>query len=87
MIRCGEPIALTAHFRPFATRGPTDGPELNPIECVGRDLQDGLASRQLLNVDAPQDESSQLLRASETPTRQSLTGDTYLMEAVNALRT
>ena len=23
MIRCGEPIALTAHFRPFATGGPT----------------------------------------------------------------
>jgi hypothetical protein len=62
-------------------------PELNPIERVWRDLKDDLAWQQFLNVDAQQDAVDQLLRAYDAPTLQSLTGYTYLVEAVNALLT
>jgi hypothetical protein len=66
---------------------PPYGPELNPIERVWRDLKDDLAWQPFLKVDAQQDEVEQLLRADDAPTRQSLTGDTYLVEAVKALLT
>jgi transposase len=62
-------------------------PELNPIERVWRDLKDDVAWQQFLNVDAQQDAVSQLLQAYDAPTLQSLTGYTYLVEAVNALLT
>ena len=63
---------------------PPDCPELNPIERVWRDLQESIAWQQFRHVDAPQDELSQLWQAYDAPTRHSLTGDTYLVEAVNA---
>jgi transposase len=66
---------------------PPYGPELNPIERVWRALQDDLAWQQFLSVDAQQDDVGQWLRADETPTRQSLTGYAYLVEAINALFT
>jgi hypothetical protein len=60
-------------------------PELNPIERVWRDLKDDLAWQQFAHLDAQQDYVSQLLRAYDASTRQSLTRDAYLMEAINAL--
>lgn len=62
-------------------------PELNPIERVWRDLKDDLAWQQFLTVDAQQDEVSQLLRAYDASTLQSLTGYTYLVDAIYALLT
>ena len=62
-------------------------PELNPIERVWRDLKDDLAWQQFLSVDAQQDDVSQLLRAYDAATLQSLTGYAYLMDAINALFT
>ena len=39
---------------------PPDGPELNPIERVGRDLKDDLAWQPCANVEAPQADGGQL---------------------------
>jgi len=64
---------------------PPYGPELHPIERVWRDLQDDLAWQQFPRVDTQQDHVSQLLQAYDAPTRQSLTGDASLVEAMNAL--
>jgi hypothetical protein len=63
---------------------PPDGPELNPIERLWRDLKDDLAWQQCRNVAAQPDEGEQLWRAEAAPTRPALTGDTYVVEAVNA---
>ena len=60
-------------------------PELNPIERLWRDLKDDLAWQQFISVDVQQDYVGQLLRAYDAPTLQSLTGYTYLVEAINAL--
>jgi transposase len=60
-------------------------PELNPIERVWRNLKDVLAWLQFPNLDAQQDYVGQLLQAYEASTLQSLTGYTYLVEAINAL--
>jgi transposase len=60
-------------------------PELNPIERVWRDLKDALAWLQFPHLDAQQDYVGRLLRAYDASTLQSLTGYTYLVEAINAL--
>lgn len=64
---------------------PPYGPELNPIERVWRDLKDALAWLQFPTLDVQQDYIATLLRAYEATTRQSLTGYTYLVEAIYAL--
>jgi hypothetical protein len=61
-------------------------PELNPIERVWRDLKDALAWRQFPTLDAQQDYVATLLRAYKATTLQTLTGYTYLVEAIHALR-
>lgn len=60
-------------------------PELNPIERVWRDLKDALAWLQFPNLDVQQDYIAQLRQAYEAGTLQSLTGCTYLVEAIHAL--
>jgi transposase len=60
-------------------------PELNPIERVWRDLKDALAWLQFPTLDVQQDYIATLLRAYEATTLQSLTGYTYLVEAIYAL--
>jgi transposase len=60
-------------------------PELNPIERVWRDLKDALAWLQFPTLDAQQDYIATLLRGYEAATLQSLTGYTYLVEAIHAL--
>jgi hypothetical protein len=64
---------------------PPSGPELNPIARVWRDLKDGLAWEQFTELAAQLDSVSALLQAYDAPTLQSLTGDTSLVEAINAL--
>jgi transposase len=60
-------------------------PELNPIERLWRDLKDDLAWQQFTSVEAQQDYVGQLLQAYDAVTLQTLTGYTYLVEAINAL--
>jgi transposase len=60
-------------------------PELNPIERVWRDLKDALAWLQFPTLDVQQDYIATLLRAYKATTLQSLTGYTYLVEAIYAL--
>jgi transposase len=60
-------------------------PELNPIERVWRDLKDDLAWQQFSHIDTQQDHVVRLLQAYDAATLQSLTGYTYLVNAVNAL--
>lgn len=60
-------------------------PELNPIERVWRDVKDDLAWKQFMHVEAQQDVVGQLLQAYDARTLQSLTGYTYLVDAINAL--
>ncbi len=60
-------------------------PELNPIERVWRALKDDMAWQQFADLNAQQDYLSDLLRAYEPATLQSLTGYPYLVEAVHAL--
>jgi transposase len=64
---------------------PPYGPELNPIERVWRDLKDDLAWGQFNDLAAQLDYVGDLLQAYDAPTLQSLTGYTYLVEAINAL--
>ena len=61
---------------------PPYGPELSPIERVWRDVKDALAWQQFPDLDAQQDRLSTLLRASEADTLQSLTGYSYLLDAI-----
>ena len=61
-------------------------PELNPIERVWRDLKDALAWLHFSTLEAQQDYIATLLRAYEAATLQALTGYTYLVEAIHALR-
>jgi transposase len=60
-------------------------PELSPIERLWRDLKDALAWLQFPTLEGQQDYVAALLRAYETTTLQSLTGYTYLLEAIHAL--
>ena len=60
-------------------------PELSPIERLWRDLKDALAWLQFPTLERQQDYLAALLRAYETTTLQSLTGYTYLLEAIHAL--
>jgi transposase len=60
-------------------------PELNPIERVWRDVKDELAWWQFPDLAAQEDFVGHLLRAYDAPTLQSLTGYTYLVEAIDAL--
>jgi transposase len=60
-------------------------PELNPIERGWRDLKDALAWLQFPHLDGQQDYVATLLQAYEAATLQSLTGYTYLVEAIYAL--
>jgi transposase len=62
-------------------------PELNPMERVWRDLKDALAWLQFPTLEAQQDYIATLLQAYEAATLQALTGYTYLVEAIYALRT
>ena len=64
---------------------PPDCPELNPIERLWRDLKDDLAWQQFNDSALQREAVADLLRAYDTPTIQSLTGYTYLVEAINAL--
>jgi transposase len=61
-------------------------PELNLMERVLRDLKDALAWLQFPTLEAQQDYIVTLLRAYEEATLQALTGYTYLVEAIHALR-
>jgi DDE superfamily endonuclease len=47
---------------------PPYGPELNPLERVGRDLKDDLAWQPFMTVDAQQDDVAQRLQAYDAPT-------------------
>jgi transposase len=60
-------------------------PELNPIERLWRDLKDDLAWQQFSDGALQQEAVADLLRAYDAPTIQSLTGYTYLVDAINAL--
>lgn len=72
-----------AHVR--YVRLPPYGPELSPIERVWRDVRDDVAWRQLPDLDTPQNEVGDLLRAYEASPLQSLTGYACLLEAITAL--
>jgi transposase len=60
-------------------------PELNPIERVWRDLKDALAWLHFAHLEGQQDYVARLLGAYEVVTLQTLTGYTYLIEAIHAL--
>lgn len=60
-------------------------PELNPIERLWRDLKDDLAWEQFADRVALQERVATLLRAYDATTLQSLTGFTYLVDAIYAL--
>jgi transposase len=64
---------------------PPDGPELNPIERLWRDLKDDLAWQPFTDLETQQDHVSQRLQAYEASTRQSLTSYSYVVDAINAL--
>ena len=64
---------------------PPDCPALTPIERVWRDLKDALAWLHFPPLETPPDSSATLLRGDEAATLQSLTGYTYLVEAIHAL--
>jgi transposase len=64
---------------------PSYCPELNPIERVWRAMKDNLAWQQFADLDAQQTYVGDLLQAYDAPALQSLTGYTYLVEAINAL--
>jgi hypothetical protein len=72
-----------AHVQPVGL--PPDGPELNPIERVWREVKDDLAWEQFAPLDVPQASVATLWQASDAPTLQALTGDADLVEAINAL--
>ena len=77
-------LTLPAHGRLVCL--PPYGPELNPIERVWRDRKDALAWLHFSTLEAQQDYIATLLRAYEAATLQALTGYTYLVEAIHALR-
>jgi transposase len=60
-------------------------PELNPIERLWRDLKDALAWQQFEDVALQREAVADVLRAYDAPTIQSLTGYTYLVDAIYAL--
>jgi transposase len=60
-------------------------PELNPIERLWRDLKDDLAWQQFSDGALQREAVADLLRSYDVPTIQSLTGYTYLVDAINAL--
>lgn len=60
-------------------------PELNPIERLWPDLKDDLAWEQFADLAALQEHIATLLRAYDAATLQSLTGFTYLVDAIHAL--
>jgi transposase len=60
-------------------------PELNPIERVWRDLKDALAWLHFPTLETQQDDIATLRRGYEAASLQSLTGYTYLVEAIHAL--
>jgi transposase len=60
-------------------------PELNPIERVWRDLKDEVAWEQFTALAAQLEAVAHLLQEYDAPTLQSLTGYTYLVEAIHAL--
>ena len=60
-------------------------PELNPIERLWRDLKDDLAWQQFTELALQREVVADLLRAYDTQTVQSLTGYSYVLQAVNAL--
>jgi transposase len=64
---------------------PPYGPELNPIERLWRDRKDDWAWQHCTSVAVQQDYVSQLLQAYDALTVQGLTGDTYVVDAINAL--
>jgi hypothetical protein len=65
---------------------PPYGPELSPLERVWREVQDHQAWQPCTALDAQQDGQSALRRADGADTRQTLTGDPYLVGAIDALR-
>jgi transposase len=64
---------------------PPYSPALNFIERVWRDLKDDRAWWQFPDLEAQQDYVGHLLQAYDSPTLHSLTGSTYLVEAIYAL--
>lgn len=60
-------------------------PELNPIERLWRDLKDDLAWEQFDEVAQQREAVADELRAYDSQTVQSLTGYTYLVDAIHAL--
>jgi hypothetical protein len=60
-------------------------PELNPSERLWRDLKDDLAWLPFPNLDAQQLYVGDVLQAYEASALHALTGDTYVVEAINAL--
>lgn len=60
-------------------------PELNPIERVWRDLKDDMAWEQFTDLPAQLETVAHSLQGYDAPTLQSLTGYTYLIEAIHAL--
>jgi transposase len=71
------------HVRPVWL--PPYCPELNPIERVWRDLKDDLAWQQFSDIEAQQNYVGALWQAYDAPALQSLTGYTYLVDAIHAL--
>jgi hypothetical protein len=78
-----SPLILPEHVRLLFL--PPYGPELNPIERVGRDLKDALAWRQFAHLDAQQEYLSTRLQAYAADTLRSLTSSPDLVEAIYAL--
>lgn len=60
-------------------------PELNPIERLWRDLKDALAWEQFNDVAEQRAAVADVLCAYDAQTVQSLTGYTYLVDAIHAL--
>jgi hypothetical protein len=64
---------------------PPDGPELNPLERVWRDLTDDVAWQPFADLHVHQDDLDHLRQADAAAPLQALVGYPYLVEAIHAL--
>ena len=76
-------VILPANVRVVCS--PPSCPALNPMERVGRDLKEALAGLHGAHLEGQHDYVAERLRTSEQATRQALTGDPSLVEAIHAL--
>jgi hypothetical protein len=78
-----EPRSIPANMRLVCL--PPDGPALNPMARVWRDLKDALAWLQFPPLEAQQASRGDLWQADQASTLHSLTSDPYVVEAIQAL--